>query len=721
MDGELTTSARVIPLGEARAGPSGGMAAPRPGNQGMPPEAPLAMPTQVLRSAPAPQFRQRFDWRVALARSVAIAGTLAIIVYGVNEMLAIIRIANPTVLQDVMVGFFAVTLAWIAQAAASAIAGLIPRRHLPLASPEQPLARTALVMPIYNEDAQRTTAALRAMAESLQQCGAARSFELVLLSDSTQSDAWIRETQAVRRLREAAAPIMQVWYRRRWHNTGRKAGNIQDFVERWGARYEYMVILDADSLIEGATLVWMVRAMMADETLGLLQTVPQLIGGTSLFARMQQFAGRVYGRVISRGLAAWAGDDGNYWGHNAILRMAAFAGCCGLPQLPGRKPFGGHILSHDFVEAALMRRAGWKVRMADEVGGSYEESPPSLVDVAIRDRRWAQGNLQHVKVLGADGLSWHSRMHFAFGIMSYLSSPLWLLLLLIGLALAVQGVVREPVYFRTAFQLFPSWPRFDAQRMLALFAFSTCVLFTPKFLGFVGTLFRRRSRRPVGVIGLTVSTVFEVLLSALFAPVQMLMQSRYVAEILLGRDAGWTSQRRSAGRVPWREAWRLHWGHTLAGALLGTTFWLLSPPLFWWLSPALLGMAIAAPLSVLSGSTRVGGALARIRVLATPEELRIPEIVRRRDSLCEQGDAASTGDPLRSLARDESARWWHAELNPAPPGSPRGQPDPDRLMARQKIQDARSLDEALGFLTARERLQVAADPQLLQRLASLPE
>jgi len=691
----------------------------RAGGHGMPPEAPRDMPTQNLRRAPVTQFDHQLDWRVALARGVAIIGTLAIIVYGVREMLAIVRVTNPTALQDIMVGFFALTLSWIAQSAASTIAGLIPRRRLPLAPVDQPLARTALVMPIYNEDPRRTAAALQAMGEALRECGAAEAFEVVMLSDSNQAAAWIRETQSVRGLREALAPTIPVWYRRRWQNVGRKAGNIQDFVERWGGRYEFMVILDADSLIDGETLVWMVRAMMADKTLGLVQTAPRLVGRISLFARLQQFAGRVYGGVIARGLAAWAGDDGNYWGHNAILRITAFARACGLPQLAGRSPFGGHILSHDFVEAALMRRAGWKVRMADKVGGSYEESPPSLVDAAIRDRRWAQGNLQHAKVLGAAGLRWHSRMHFAFGIMSYLSSPLWLMLLLIGLALAVQGALQEPSYFHSAFQLFPSWPRFDSKRMFYLFVFSMGVLFTPKFLGFLGTLLRRKARRPLGFIRLTLGTACEVVLSALFAPVQMLLQSRYVAQILLGRDAGWNSQRREEGRVSWLDAWRFHWGHTLAGLVLGATFWLLSPELFWWLSPALLGLLMAIPLSVISGSTRVGRSLAWMGLLATPEELQVPEIVKRRDALCLAGVGVA-GDALGDLARDTAARNWHIELNPPAPERRRGDPDPDRLTAQQKIHEARSLKEALKFLSARERLHVAADAQMLHQLSSLP-
>ena len=388
-----------------------------------------------------------------------------------------------------MIFFFTISLAWIAFAAGSVIAGASKRRD-PVRRPAEGTGSTltALVMPIYNEDPTRTTAALQAMAEALGQMGANRAFEIVVLSDSTNADAWIRETVAIDGLRRSLAAIMPVWYRRRWRNVARKSGNIEDFVTRWGGRYDHMIVLDADSLIDASTLTRLVQMMHADPALGILQTAPQLIGARTLFGRLQQFAACAYGPVITRGLAAWSGDSGNYWGHNAIIRVAAFAECCGLPELEGRKPFGGHVLSHDFVEAALMRRGGWKVRMATDCGGSWEESPPSLIDVAIRDRRWAQGNLQHMKIIGASGLSFTSRLHLGIGIMSYLSSPLWLLMLGIGFALAMQSHLIRPEYFNHDFQMFPTWPRFNVELMMALFWFSMVVLLIPKMLGLIRAL-----------------------------------------------------------------------------------------------------------------------------------------------------------------------------------------------------------------------------------------
>jgi membrane glycosyltransferase len=559
------------------------------------------------------------------------------------------------------------------------------------------------------------------MGEALQRVGSNRAFEIVVLSDSTDADAWIRETAAVERLRRALAAIMPVWYRRRWRNVARKSGNLQDFVTRWGNRYDHMIVLDADSLIDASTLTRLARMMQADSTLGILQTTPQLIGARTLFGRLQQFAACAYGPIISRGLAAWSGDSANYWGHNAIIRVQAFAQSCGLPELEGRKPFGGHVLSHDFVEAALMRRAGWKVSMATDCGGSWEESPPSLIDVAIRDRRWAQGNLQHLKIIGARGLSFASRLHLGIGIMSYLSSPLWLLMLCIGFALAVQSHLIRPEYFNHDFQMFPSWPRFNVELMMALFWFSMVVLLVPKFLGLLRAILSSRLRRGGGgVIGLGASFLVEVVLSALYAPVMMLMQSRYVFEVFMGRDSGWNPQRRDDGGTSWAAAWHFHKRDMLIAAMTGTVLWFLSPPLLAWVSPALLGLLLAVPLSRASGSSAIGGALSRLGFLRTPEEVEVPALVKRRAELIAQARALPE-DGLRYLARNRDARLAHIEGNLPRPADPPGHPDPNAFTARQKLADARSLEEALEWLSRVERVEVAGSEQLLNQLSLLPD
>jgi membrane glycosyltransferase len=688
---------------------------------GMPYERPTDMPVQNLHEAPVPASLGATPARAIIARLLTILGTLAITGYGVYEMLGIVSFSSMTVLQGVMILFFAITLAWISFSAASGITGFLmpPQRW----EKDTPLtgSRTALVMPIYNEDPSRTTAALYAMAEALAQNDAASHFEIVIISDSTNVDAWIGESLAVDQLRRDLRETMPVWYRRRWHNTGRKAGNVEEFVKRWGGRYDYMIVLDADSVMSAETLIELVRRMQADARLGILQTVPMLIGHASLFARAQQFAGRVYGGLIARGVAGWSGNEGNYWGHNAIIRVAAFAEACGLPQLPGRRPFGGHVLSHDFVEAALMRRAGWKVRMAPDLDGSWEESPPSLVDVAIRDRRWAQGNLQHSKVMGADGLALTNRAHFFIGIMSYLSSPLWMMLLIVGFALTLQATLIRPEYFSHTFQLFPDWPRFDSERMTELFIFTMVVLFTPKLLGLARSLFVSKIRKGCGgFLGVIVSTVVETVISALYAPIMMLVQTQHVIEILTGRDSGWKSQRRHASMTTWGEAWSVHWPHLVIGILIGVIAYLISRTLLAWLAPTLVGLLLAVPLSKLSGSVKVGQMFRWLGLLRTPEEKVPPAVVRRRDELLAHA-AAMPNDGLRHVARNRQARVAHITGNLPRPNESRGHPDPHRLTAERKVLDAKTLNEALTWLGPAERVHVAGDPRLLEHIAELPD
>jgi membrane glycosyltransferase len=692
---------------------------PRIASGGMPPEQHLDMQPQELRYAPSRRERRGAGAAVLYARFILVTVTVGVTTYGVYQMLQVVRFASMTLLQGLMIFFFAVSLGWIAFAAGSVLAGASKRRD-PASGPGG-TALTALVMPIYNEDPLRTTAALQAMGEALARIDAHRSFEIVILSDSTNADAWIRETLRVDLLRNALRSIMPVWYRRRWQNIARKSGNIEDFVRRWGGRYDHMVVLDADSLIDAPTLQRLAQMMIADADLGILQTSPQLIGAYTFFGRLQQFAACAYGPVITRGLSAWSGDSGNYWGHNAIIRMAAFAQHCGLPELPGRKPFGGFVLSHDFVEAALMRRSGWKVRMAADCGGSWEESPPSLIDVAVRDRRWAQGNLQHMKIIGTAGLSWVSRMHLGIGIMSYLSSPLWLVMLGIGFALAVQSHLIRPEYFNHDFQLFPTWPRFDVELMMTLFWFSMVVLLIPKMLGLAHALLSKRIRRGGGgVIGVAASCILEMIVSALYAPILMLIQSRHVFEVFVGRDSGWKPQRRDGGGTTWSDAWHFHRRHMFLSCVTAVIVWFLSPPLLAWLSPALLGLFLAVPLSRASGSQRLGRFLSRLALLRTPEEAQAPALVARRQELLREASPAPD-DGLRHLARSREARLTHINGNLARPADPRGHPDPFAFTAEQKLKDARSLEEALAWLTPVERVEVAGDARLLNQLAMLPD
>ena len=385
-------------------------------------------------------------------------------------------------------------------------------------------------MPTYNESPNRVIAGLQAIWESLQAAGpAGETFDIFILSDTTDPDTWIEEEAAFLALRVRTGGDARIFYRHRPRNTARKAGNIADWVKRFGAAYPQFLILDADSVMDAAALIHLVNAMERHPGVGLIQTLPIVTGGSTLFARLQQFAGRVYGPLIAHGIAWWHGAEGNYWGHNALIRTLAFAESAGLPELPGRKPFGGLIMSHDFVEAALMRRAGWAIHMVPALPGSYEECPPSLTDLAIRDRRWCQGNLQHAAVLPARGLHPISRLHLLTGIGSYITAPLWLLFLLCGILIAVQARFVPPNYFPAGHSLFPQWPVIDPVRAMWMFVGTMALLLIPKLLG-AFTLRRVDRRGCGGLLRLLASLVLETLLAGLMAPVVMLTQSLHVVD-----------------------------------------------------------------------------------------------------------------------------------------------------------------------------------------------
>lgn len=681
-----------------------------------PPPAPVEMPNQSFARVPP----RRFGWasaRVVLARFVAVGGAVALAWYGNWQMMLVFGNETSTPLQLLLLLLFTMTFGWIAFSATQAIAGFLARSFRDPEHTDGPLReRTAIVMPIYNENPVAVTAALHAMGDGLASLGHGASFEIFILSDTTDPAVWVKETAAYAWLRRSLAGKTRVWYRRRVGNIGRKAGNLRDFVERWGGRYDYMLVLDADSLMAPETILRMARRIEAAPELGILQTLPASIGGETVFARLQQFAGRLYGPVVARGVAAWQGEDGNYWGHNALIRVRAFAENCGLPELPGRPPFGGHILSHDFVEAALIRRGGWKVRMDFDLDGSWEGSPPSLVEFAARDRRWAQGNLQHIRVIGARGLAPASRLHFAIGIGSYLMSSIWLAMLLTGALLTAQSLLFRPEYFSAELQLFPDWPIFDAERMVFLFVLSAILLLLPKAIGVVRALAIGDLRRRLGgAHRILAGAVLEILLSALFAPILMLMQVRQIWEITTGRDSGWSAQRRDGDVMTWAEAFARHKWHVVAGVVSGALLLQLAPDLLAWTSPVLAGLVLAPALSRMSGARQLGRALG---VLDVPEDRSLPHVARVA-SAAERTLEHFTGIGIVDLTGDSVLRANHVATLTA--SAPEAISEPDRLpaiTARAKIEAAPDALQAIGWLTREETLALLSSTELLTLLGS---
>lgn len=489
--------------------------------------------------------------------------------------------------------------------------------------------RTAVIMPIYQEDPQRVFAGLRAIWQSLEETGSADQFELFILSDTRDPLLWMEEELRWYQLCEDFSAHGRIFYRNRKSNQGRKSGNIEEFCRRWGSRYRYMIVLDADSLISGRTLVRMVELMESHPQVALIQSPPLPVNQTSLFARILQFASSLYGSVFVAGAAWWQLGESNYFGHNAIIRIAAFMRCCGLPKLSGREPFGGGILSHDFVEAALLRRAGWEVWLVPELIESYEELPPTLIDYAKRDRRWCQGNLQHLKVIFARGLAGISRLHLAMGIMSYLSSPLWLVFLLLTALEAYVQSRTPPVYF-FGDNIFPVWPESYAVEMTTVLAVTLAMLFLPKLWSLLLLFTRQRQgvRQFGGVWQVLASVLLETLFSALIAPVLMLYQSKFVVLILLRKSVGWPSQQRSAHRLTLKEAIQAHGGQTLIGILAGTFSYVYIPDFFWWFTPVLAGLVLVIPVSMASSSTALGLAARRLGLFLIPAESNPPKILQ---------------------------------------------------------------------------------------------
>jgi membrane glycosyltransferase len=577
-------------------------------------------------------------------------------------------------------------------------------------------------MPIYNESPERVFAAVSAMHEDVQATGLGAAFDWFFLSDTTNPDVFVAEERAFLRMREHVGADANVFYRHRPLNYARKAGNIADFVTRWGGHYEHMVVLDADSFMLGHAIVNLAGAMEADPNAGIIQTLPLIINRNTLFARVQQFAARIYGPVIAAGLSTWMGRDGNYWGHNAIIRTKAFADHCGLPHLSGKPPFGGHVLSHDFVEAALIRRAGYAVYMLPVLDGSYEESPPSLIDLAARDRRWCQGNLQHMQILPARGLHLASRQHFATGIFAYLASPLWMMQLLVGMVLVLQASYIKPEYFTNEFTLVPAFPRFDAERSLALFAITMVVLLMPKFFGLLLSLLQTKTRRGSGgAIRLILSALFEVLMSALLAPVMMLIQTGHVVHFLFGFDTGWNPQRRDDGSIPFSAIVRRHRSHVVFGVLTLISGLLISPSLVAWMSPTIAGLILAIVLSWATGLLSVGLALRRIGLLTTPEERVKPSVVvRAAVILAENGGAPEeTPDGLATLYDDPHLQGAHALFQPQHLRK-RGEITTDWAMAEAKLNDAETVEDALAWLKPKERMAMLHDKALLDQFLKLP-
>lgn len=648
---------------------------------------------QELRRARVPRWLRI----TAVPLSVAVAvPALAVVAVGSSAPFALL------IIWALLIGLLTFVVA--AGVTAAVLGFLADPGDAPHARPTPPAPgqdRVAVIVPVYAEDPVRVFGMLVALWEGLRDLAGGDRYEFVVLSD-TRNPAQVRqELRTLSWVRHRGAPGMPLSYRRRAGNEHKKVGNLAEFLGSVGDRYTYALVLDADSVMQPSTVAEMVARMRADPRLGLLQAPLQLHRATTLFARAQQFTSATVGPMAARGLALWAGADGNYYGHNAVVRVRAFLDNCALPDLGGRPPMGGPLLSHDFVEAALLCRGGWQVRMAHDLEGSWEEVPPTLEQFVARDRRWAQGNLQHLRILTAAGLRPMSRLHMFLGAACYLASPALLLFTGLGLVMAAAD------------------PTGSAGRVgLYLTAAALVALLTPRFLAWLTIV---RSARRVAAFGgrgaFTAGAAVDTLLAVTLGPVMMVHHSLAVGSILLGRSAGWGPQVRDGDEQSRRQTARAELVPTAAGLGAAIGLMLLAPSALWWLAPLWLPLVTAIPLCLLAASRAAGTGLRRSGVLAIPAERHEAAVSRRMDRLV----AAMTDNLVEHELHDvvvdpmllaEHCRLLEQALGEAIDIAAASAADPDDLAA------IRMLAALAGpsVLQPDERARLIADPDSLRWL-----
>ncbi|MEC5341118.1 glucans biosynthesis glucosyltransferase MdoH [Brenneria populi] len=547
----------------------------------------------------------------------------------------------PYVLQSGILVLFAVLFCWVSAGFWTALMGflqlLIGRDKYSISStsvgdePLNPDHRTALIMPICNEDVERVFAGLRATYESVEATGALDHFDIYVLSDSNDPDICVAEQKAWMELCRDVGGEGRIFYRRRRRRVKRKSGNIDDFCRRWGSQYSYMVILDADSVMSGGCLTSLVRLMDANPNAGIIQSSPKASGMDTLYARCQQFATRVYGPLFTAGLHFWQLGESHYWGHNAIIRVKPFIEHCALAPLPGEGSFAGAILSHDFVEAALMRRAGWGVWIAYDLPGSYEELPPNLLDELKRDRRWCHGNLMNFRLFLVKGMHPVHRAVFLTGVMSYLSAPLWFMFLMLSTALQIVHTLMEPQYFLQPRQLFPVWPQWRPELAIALFSTTLVLLFLPKLLSVI-LICAKGAKAYGGAFRLVISLLMEMVFSVLLAPVRMLFHTVFVVSAFLGWSVQWNSPQRDDDATPWGEAFVRHGSQLVLGLVWAIGMAWLDLRFLWWLAPIVFSLILSPFVSVYSSRASLGLGCKRAKLLLIPEEYDPPRELVATDS-----------------------------------------------------------------------------------------
>lgn len=589
----------------------------------MPPQIDTTVPASFkawstrVKRAGYPYTRRR---RLVFGLNAATIGLL------IAAMLSILSNGGWSWAEGVMLAGFALTLPWLSIGFWNALIGLAirlfvkdPVRYLTPAleragGDDAIVYRTALAMAVRNEDAKTVVRRLEAMQAALIDLGTGDKFDLHLLSDSDRPDAVAAEEAELAAWQQRSAQPERIFYRRRNDNSGFKAGNLREFVTRCGGNYDIFIPLDADSFLSGKAILRLVRTMQASPEIGILQSLAIGMPAKTCFARVFQFGMRHGMRSYTTGSAWWHGDCGPYWGHNAAVRTAAFRDHCALPILPGKPPLGGHILSHDQVEAALMRAAGYEVRVICEEDESWEENPPSLPDFIKRDLRWCQGNMQYWRLLALPGLRPASRVQLALAILMYAGAPGWMAFIA-GWAIHAWS--------------FPDTNGIEAlfppELGILLFLTVTAIALMPKIAGIVELLLSRRSCKRYGnTARVLIGAGSELLFSTLLAPIVALAQTRFLLGLLCGRRIAWDTQRREGYGLSWREAWRGLWLQSLAGIALLTTLIYTAPQLLPWAAPLLTAFLGATLFAVSTAAALPSKLSCRFGLWDIPEDRIAP-------------------------------------------------------------------------------------------------
>jgi membrane glycosyltransferase len=471
--------------------------------------------------------------------------------------------------------------------------------------------RTAIAMTVRNEEPARAILRLRILKESLDRTGEGDRFDYYILSDSDQAHVIFAEEAAVADWKRSMpqGESNRAIYRRRTENSGFKAGNVRDFCERWGGAYHLLLTLDADSLMSGETVLRLVRIMEAYPKIGILQSLITGMPSSSAFARIFQFGMRHGMRPYTMGQAWWTGDCGPYWGHNALVRMKPFIEHCQLPKLNGRPPLGGHILSHDQIEAAFMRRAGYEVRVLPEECGSWDENPPTVIEFMKRDIRWCQGNLQYAKLLAEPGLHAVSRFQLVWAILMFVSIPAWPLLiaLLPFLALSANNI-----------------EGYSPALAAALYTIFLLMHLSPKLAGFAEVLTRQKAKRYGGMARVIAGAAIETAFSFLLGAISTVRITLFIFSLLTGVSVRWNGQLRDAHEVSWKAAFLLMWPQLAAGLAISGLLLAISPVLFAASLPLTAGYLLAVPFAVLTASPMLGRLFERANLCGIPEDFCPP-------------------------------------------------------------------------------------------------